>query len=220
MPLAIPANSQLLMIGDSITDCGRARPIGEGGEGALGSGYVSLVDSILKAVSPAHRIRITNMGISGDTVVNLRNRWQQDVLDLSPDWLSIMIGINDVWRQFDSPLQPDWGVPLKIYLSTLTELIAAALPHIKGLILMTPYFIEPNRTDPMRATMDRYGIVVKTLAEDVGARVVDTQAAFDRALVHLHPMSLAADRVHPNQAGHMILARAFLEAIGFEWNLE
>jgi lysophospholipase L1-like esterase len=194
--------------------------VGEGVEGTLGTGYVSLVDSILKAAIPQQRIRITNMGISGNTVIDLRNRWQRDALDLAPDWLSIMIGINDVWRQFDSPLQPEWGVPLKIFRGTLTELVAAALPQVKGLILMTPYFIEPNRRDPMRVMMDSYGGAVKTLAEEVGAVLVDTQAAFDRVLTHLHPMSLAPDRVHPNQAGHMILARAFLNALSFEWTPE
>jgi lysophospholipase L1-like esterase len=110
--MLIQPNSKLVMIGDSITDCGRARPVGEGLFEALGKGYVSLVDASLQAKEARQRIRVVNMGTSGNTVRDLKARWQSDVFDLNPDWLSIMIGINDVWRQFDSPLQAEWGVPL------------------------------------------------------------------------------------------------------------
>lgn len=106
----IPPNSKLVMIGDSITDCDRTRPIGEGLFGAQGKGYVSLVDGLLTARYPAHRIRVVNMGTSGHTVRDLQGRWQTDVLDLKPDWLSILIGINDVWRHFDTPLQSECQV--------------------------------------------------------------------------------------------------------------
>ena len=97
--------SKLVMIGDSITDCERARPYGEGLFGAIGKGYVSLVDALLTAAYPELGIRVVNMGTSGNTVRDLSARWQSDVLDLKPDWLSVMIGINDVWRQYDLPAQ-------------------------------------------------------------------------------------------------------------------
>lgn len=215
--MKIAANSKLVMIGDSITDCGRALPVGEGRDAALGTGYVSLVDGLLKTTNPTANIRIINMGISGNTVRDLQARWQTDVLDLQPDWLSIMIGINDVWRQFDSPLQRERQVPLAEYSRMLSKLVATTRPHLQGLVLMTPYFIEPNHNDPMRAMMDSYGQVVQEIAFANDAVFVDTQAAFDRVLADMHPMSLAWDRVHPNLTGHMILARAFLEGVGFTW---
>jgi lysophospholipase L1-like esterase len=205
------------MIGDSITDTGRARPIGEGLMEALGRGYVSLVDSMLNAAQPQQRIRVVNMGVSGNTVRDLQARWQTDVLDLRPNWLSIMIGINDVWRQFDTPLQSEWQVPIDEYTETLTALVSTTRPQLKGLVLMTPYVIEPNRSEPMRAQMDRYGAVVRQVAAAHDAVFVDTQAAFDTVLEHLHPMTLAWDRVHPTLTGHMVLARAFLSAVGFQW---
>ena len=206
------------MIGDSITDVGRTKPVGEGLFEALGKGYVSQVDALLQATDPARRIRVVNMGLSGNTVRDLQSRWQSDVLDQKPDWLSIMIGINDVWRQFDCPYQPEWAVPLETYEQTLNELVAQTKPHLKGLVLMTPYFIEPNRQDAMRARMDQYGLVVKSLAKKHDTLLVDTQAAFDQVLAHLHPMSLAWDRVHPNQAGHMVITRAFLKAVDYRWD--
>lgn len=205
------------MIGDSITDCDRARPVGEGLFDALGKGYVSLVDGLLTARYPDHRIRMVNMGVSGNTVRDLHARWQTDVLELEPDWLSICIGINDVWRYFHSPNQSEWHVSLDEYAQTLDKLLQVTRPSLNGLILMTPYFIEPNRTEPMRKMMDQYGAAVRQLAEKYQALFVDTQAAFDAALTDLHPMALAWDRVHPTHAGHMILARSFLKAIEYEW---
>ena len=96
-------------------------------------------------------------------------------------------------------------------------LIRTLRPQLQGLVLMTPYFIEPDRTDPMRKMMDEYGAVVHELAEHYQANLVDTQAAFDRVLVELSPLALADDRVHPNLTGHMILARAFLKALDYTW---
>lgn len=215
--IIIQPKSKLLVIGDSITDCDRARPVGEGLFDALGKGYVSLVDGLLTARYPGHRIRMVNMGVSGNTVRDLHTRWQTDVLELKPDWLSICIGINDVWRHFHSPNQPEWHVSLDEYTQTLDELLRTTQPSLKGLILMTPYFIEPNRTEPMRTMMDQYGAAVWQLAEKYQALFVDTQAAFDAALTDLHPMALAWDRVHPTHTGHMILARTFLKAIEYEW---
>lgn len=211
--MKIQPGSKLLFIGDSITDCERARPVGDGLFAAEGKGYVALVKAHLTATRPADRIRVVNMGISGNTVLDLEKRWQTDVFDHQPDWLSVMIGINDVWRQFDLPLHTDTHVREDRYAETLEKLVAKTRPTVKGLVLMTPYFIEPNRSDAMRAMMDRYGAIVKRTAEKHGALFVDTQAAYDAVLGHLHPAGLAWDRVHPNLAGHMILARAFLSAV-------
>lgn len=216
--MKLQQGSRLVMIGDSITDAGRVRPIGERAFAGLGTSYVSLVDTLLGAFYPRHGIRVMNLGVSGDTVRNLKARWQTDVIDLKPDWLSILIGINDVWRQFDSPLQTEWHVLPEEYRATLTELVERTRPSLKGLVLMSPYYIEASRTDAMRATMDRYGQIVKDVARQADALFIDCQAAFDRVLDAYYPATLAWDRVHPSQVGHMVLARAFLEAIGFEWN--
>ena len=157
------------------------------------------------------------MGCSGNTVRDLQARWQTDVLDLQPDWLSVMIGINDVWRRFDSPWQSEWHVPLAEYAQTLETLVASTRPQVKGMVLLTPYMVEPNRADPMRSMMDEYGAVVQQIAARHDAICVDTQAAFDLVLAQLHPMALAWDRIHPTLTGHMVLARAFLGAVGYEW---
>src|SRR5579883_725116 len=191
--MKLSQGTKLVMIGDSITDCGRAQPVGEGLFDALGKGYVSLIDALLGAVFPDLGVRIVNMGTSGNTVRDLKARWQRDVIDLKPDWLSVMIGINDVWRQFDLPKQLEAGVPLDAYEATLNELVAQTKPLLKGLILATPFYIEPNRDDAMRRRMDEYGAVVKRLAHKHDAVFVDTQAAFDEVLKHYYAATLAWD---------------------------
>ncbi|NTU74591.1 MAG: GDSL family lipase, partial [Anaerolineaceae bacterium] len=100
---------------------------------------------------------------------------------------------------------------------TLEDLLSKTRPQLKGLILISPYLIEPNHSEPMRAMMDTYGQTVRALAEKFDAIFVDTQAAFDVVMKDLHPMSLAWDRVHPGLAGHAVIARAFLSAIKYKW---
>jgi lysophospholipase L1-like esterase len=211
--IRIHPDSTLLMIGDSITDCGRLSPTAPIVRDSLGYGYVKLIHNVLAAACPRQHIRIINRGISGNTVRDLTARWQSDVLDLKPDWLSILIGINDVWPKFDACQPDEWYVSIEEYASSLECLIRTTRPQLKGIVLMTPYCIEPNRADPMRAMMDRYGDVVRRLAGKYQAILVDTQAAFENFLTEVPQAVLALDRVHLKPAGHMILAQAFLKAI-------
>lgn len=209
------AGSKLVIIGDSITDAGRDKGIGgEGLFNAHGSGYVALLNAHLFARFPERRLRLVNQGNSGNTVRDLAARWQNDVFGLKPDYVAMMIGINDVWRQFDLPLMTDRHVCPEEYEKTLDELVARTAPTVKGMILLTPYFIEPNREDAMRARMDVYGDLMRRVAERHGCLLVDVQGAFDRYLQHYHPAQLAWDRIHPNLAGHQVIANAFLAATG------
>ncbi len=213
--MLIEAGSKLIMAGDSVTDCGRGKPEGEGLFGAIGNGYVSFVQAELFARYPERRIRVVNMGNSGDTVRALKARWETDIIEKKPDWVSIMIGINDVWRQYDLPLETEKHVYLEEYSSTLEEIVSTTKPLLKGMVLMTPYYLEPNANDPMRSTMDKYGAAVKAVAQKYNTYFVDTQAAFNNILTHYHPNMLTWDRVHPNNIGHMVLTQAFLNAIEF-----
>ncbi len=210
-------NTKLVMIGDSITDVGRTRPVAEGLFDPLGRGYVTMVEALILSGYPELGLRIVNTGCSGDQVISLKKRWQADVLDLKPDYVSVMIGTNDVWRQFDIPRQKEAHVLPDQYEATYRELIEQTQPKVKQMILMTPFYLELNKGDAMRARMDEYGAIVKKLAKEYKTVFVDTQAPFDAVLKHMHSAAIGWDRVHPNQAGHMVLARAFLNAVGFKW---
>jgi lysophospholipase L1-like esterase len=213
--MKLQSDSTLLMIGDSITDMGRARPVGTSKDGGLGDGYVSLINATLAAEYPQTPVRVLNTGIGGNTVRDLKSRWQTDVLDLKPDWLSIMIGTNDVWRQFDRPGDPASHVYAPEFEATLSELVVQTKPNLKGLVLMTPFYVQPDATEAMRVKMDYYGGIVKKIAVANEAYFVDTQAAFNLAMQHHNPLHLASDRVHPSLIGHMVLSLVFLKAVGF-----
>lgn len=209
-------NDKILFIGDSISDYERTRPVGEGLFNAWGRSYVAGVGSLLGCMYPEMHLRIVNMGISGNQCRDLEARWQTDVFDQNPDWVSVLIGINDVWRQFDSPEIKEQHVSPEDFRTCYERLIKSTLPRVKGMILMTPYFMEPNRDDPMRRRMDEYGAITKELAEKYHLTLVDLQAGWDKLFQHMHPMNIAWDRVHPNQIGCMYIAKQFLSAIGFK----
>ena len=209
-------NDTVLFIGDSISDYERTRPVGEGLFNAWGRSYVACAGALLNCMYPELHLRVVNMGISGNQVRDLKARWQSDVIDRKPDWVSVLIGINDVWRQFDCPQMPENHVPPEEYEQTYEELIRQTLPRVKGMILMTPYYMEPNKTDAMRARMDEYGAIVKKLADRYGLTFVDLQAGWDRLFEHMHSTNIAWDRVHPNQTGCMYIAKQFLQAVGAE----
>ncbi|QGQ99450.1 GDSL family lipase [Paenibacillus psychroresistens] len=218
--MKLQQNEKLVMIGDSITDCGRARPVGEGLFEAIGKGYVAQVEALISSTYPQRKIRVVNVGSGGNTVRDLEARWQTDVTDLKPDWLSIMIGINDVWRQYDTPYITESHVYIEEYTDKLNKLVEQSKKQVKGIILMTPFYLEPNPNDAMRATMDQYGQAVKAIAEAHGTLFVDIQAAFAPVLKEIYPATLGWDRVHPSQVGHMVITRAFLNAIDFSWQGE
>lgn len=204
------SGQKVLFIGDSITDCGR-----RDAAAPYGSGYVSLVRSFVIARYPELGFTFENRGVGGDTVRHLDARWSQDVIAERPDWLSVKIGINDVWRTFGGNAHE--AVPIDEYEQTYRRLLQQAVDETGcRLIIAEPYVIEPDRSDPMRQHMDAYGRVARALAEAFGAVNVRTQDAFDVALESTSPPDWAHDRVHPNLAGHAVIAQAFLRAIGFE----
>ncbi len=210
--MKLEPNSTLLTIGASVTDCGRARPVGVGAPEALGNGYVSLVAATLTCRYPERNLRVMNMGVSGNTTRDLAARWDTDVLELKPQALSILIGTNDVWRKFDG-IDVRQHVPANEYQQNLTRLVERSRPLIKTIVLMTAFFVETNAADPMRRMMDQYGGIMKTVAAEQNLPCVDTQAAFDELLKYMPYTALAGDRVHPNLTGHMALARGLLAAL-------
>jgi lysophospholipase L1-like esterase len=145
----------------------------------------------------------------------LRARWDADVIAEQPNWLSVMIGINDVWRTYDRG--GDGAVAIGEYEATYRELLQEAVAKTGAkLILADPYMIEPDTSVPMRAQMDTYGAVVARLAEEFGAIHIATQQAYDVALQTTTASDWAPDQIHPGTPGHAVIAIEYLRAIGFE----
>lgn len=200
------SGDRLVVCGDSITDGGRARPVGEGLFKGLGDNWPMHLDAMLRTERPDRPVRMANMGVSGWTSEELRAGWDE-ILSLKPDVLVVMIGINDVWRQFDSPMRPEAAVTPERYAENLDNLATRVRPA-REILLVTPFHVESNRGDAMRRRTDEYGAIVRETAARHERRFLDAQAVFDRLLAHVHSAAIAWDRVHVDHAGHHALARA------------
>lgn len=209
---------RIVFAGDSVTDMDSVKPVGEGLFDKLGKGYVRIIDNMLAAVYPEIKVRVTNSGVSGNTSRDLLQRFQRDVVDLKPDWVSICIGINDVWRQFDTPAMTDAQVFPDEYESNVEQMITSVKGSVKGIFILSPYYMEPNREDAMRARMDEYVAICKRLAEKHGCIFVDFQQLYEDYCKVRHSTFIAWDRVHPNTVGATLMARAFLDKCGFDYN--
>ena len=215
--MLLEKGSRLIMVGDSITDCGRDYNAQPAGWGSFGEGYVNLVNAFLTGLCPQYEIMVINKGVNGNTIVDLKERWEKDVLALQPDWVSVMIGVNDVWRHFDTVLQQIKGTTIEEYERTYRQLVDSMRDRVKGIIIMSPFMIEPNKKDEMRQMVEEYAAVARKIAREYGLIYADIQAAVDNYLEHLSPYIISADRVNPNLSGHMIIAREFMKSIEFEW---
>ncbi len=209
---------RIVFAGDSVTDMGSTNPVGEGLFDNVGRGYVRVVENMLSACYPEIRVRVTNSGIGGNTSRDLKNRFDRDVVNLKPDWVSICIGINDVWRQFDSPAIPEHAVLPDEYERNVEEMILKVKDNVKGIFILTPYYIEPNREDFMRKRMDEYVAICYKLAEKHGCRLVDFQKMYEDYCKIRHSSYIAWDRVHPNQVGATLMAKEFLKQCDFDFN--
>lgn len=212
MPTKLKSGETILFIGDSITDCGRREPQ----HAPLGCGYVQMVRDMLTIREPKKKITVLNRGIGGDTVANLRSRWTDDALALKPDWLSLKIGINDLNQTLcqGGSLTPEKFEENYDYLLAQTT---KRLPNCK-LLLIEPFFMsrdslkESYRARVLRTIPD-YIDVVRRMSRTYKTRLVKTHDLFQAQLKH-HPLSVfSSEPVHPNSAGHLLIAEAVYEAL-------
>ncbi len=217
--MLIEKNTKLLLFGDSVTDMNKKEP-GEGLFEAIGVGYAADLQSFFATSYPDYNIRVINKGVSGNTSRDLVSRFEKDVLPYKPENLLICIGINDVWRQFDTPLIYEDAVSPEEYEKNLIHIIESSKDFVKKLILVTPYYIEENGKDRMRARMDEYSAIVKKLAEKYGAVFVDMQSAWVKILKYYHSSYFTWDRIHPNSQGGMYMAKTILNKLDFDYNRE
>lgn len=207
---------RLLFMGDSITDSGRNYDAMPAGWSSWGDGYVNLLNAYTTALLPETELMVVNRGVSGNTIVDMAARWQTDALDFQADWITIMIGVNDVWRHYDGTfpqvVQVDAGQFEQVY----RELIEVTLPKVKGIILLSPFMVEGRLDDPMRQQVDQYRAIVEKLAADYQLPYGNVQAKVDEFLQHQSSYVLSSDRVHPSLAGHLLIAQAWLEATGIK----
>ncbi len=197
---------KFLFQGDSITDAGRDSY--ENPE-ALGTGFPRLIASDLMFEHADYEF--LNTGINGSRVVDLLARWKKDCLNLKPDVLTILIGVNDVWHELGNQRGVDAELFERVY-DILLEETVKALPNTK-LILMGAYVTHGTATDSaweqFSSEVSKRRESAGRLAEKYGCRYIDLQEVFDRAQEKAPVEHWTGDGVHPTIAGHKLIALAW-----------
>lgn len=194
--------------GDSITDAGRSREH----DAALGQGYPTFVAGRLGAREP-NAYQIYNRGISGNRVVDLYARWKRDCLNLRPDVISILIGVNDVWHEIGNHDGVEAPKFERVY-DMLLEETRAALPNAR-IIVLEPFVLKACATEAawrlFEAEVALRAGAARRVAHKYGADFLPLQAMFDECLRRAPAECWLSDGVHPALAGHQLIADRWLE---------
>jgi len=199
----------ILFQGDSITDAGRSRE----DDSCFGWGYPLRVKEELEFEYP-NTYAMYNRGISGNRVVDLYARLKSDILNLKPDYMSILIGVNDVWHEFEAQNGVDVEKYFKVY-SMLIEEIKEALPEIKIMIL-EPFTLKGTGNEQyfeeFRDEVAKRAKKAKEIAEKYDLSFVPLQEKFDEAAKLAPNNYWLADGVHPTTVGHELIKREWMKA--------
>jgi lysophospholipase L1-like esterase len=204
----------ILFQGDSITDAGRKREdTGFNSAPALGNGYALLTAATLLRKYASLNLKIFNKGISGNKVYQLAERWDSDCLEIKPDVLSILIGVNDIWHK----LNGNYNGTVDIYRNDYTALLertVKALPDIK-LIICEPFAVQGVKAvdEKWYPEFYEYQKAAKEIALKFGAVFIPFQSVFDEAQKNAPGSYWTGDGVHPSLAGAQLMAKAWLKAI-------
>ena len=202
-----------LFQGDSITDGGRSTNYDW--NHVYGQDYAYLITSRVNYEYPENDYKIFNRGISGNTVNDLTARWQKDTLDIKPDLLSILIGINDVFAlvvRGEKVTADDFGNSYDALLSQTVQ----ALPEVK-LVICEPFILPVGminkNLNTWTAEVQKRQAIAKELAAKHNAVYVKLQNVFNKAASKTSPEHWIWDGIHPMPAGHELIAREWLNTV-------
>jgi lysophospholipase L1-like esterase len=210
------ANDVIVFQGDSITDGGRQRT-GSDFNHIMGQDYGYILAAEVGAQYPERNLTFVNRGISGERVVDLAKRWQTDVIALKPNFLSILVGVND------TILTGDKAESVEVYEATYDKLLSSTLAALPGIriILGEPFMLPVGKHKDTysadRKEIEKRQAVVRKLAAKYKLPLILYQDAFDRASQKTSPDRWSWDGVHPTYAGHGLMAQEWLRTATAFW---
>ncbi|MGI4750289.1 MAG: SGNH/GDSL hydrolase family protein [Janthinobacterium lividum] len=212
--LAIGTNNTILFQGDSITDAGRKKDdMNPNNPNALGSGYAMAAAAELLFKYPEKNLKIYNTGISGNKVYQLAERWDTDCLNLKPDILSILIGVNDYWHKHDGKYNGTIEIFRNDY-KALLERTKKALPNVK-LVIAEPFAVPDVKAvdKTWYPEFPEYQQASREMAQAFDAVFIPLQSVFDKAVKSAPGSYWTADGVHPTLAGAQLMAHTWMEVL-------
>ena len=214
-PLRLREGGTILFQGDSITDSGRDRKReGQANDhGALGNGYAMLAGTGMLCRAPEAKLQVHNRGISGHKVFQLAERWEKDCLDLKPDLVSILIGVNDIWHTRNGHYDGTVAIYERDYDALLAR-TREALPETT-LLVCEPFVLRCGAVDESWfPEFDEYRAASRRVAEKHGATFVAFHSMFEEAVKVAPAKHWAGDGVHPTAAGAGLMAAHWLRSAG------
>lgn len=207
MKIRLVEGSTVLFQGDSITDAGRDY----GDLGDLGAGYAAMVSERFSARHPGSGVIFLNRGVSADRIRDLKERWLEDCLDLKPDVVSILVGVNDVF----GGLFWNESANLESFEADFANILELTRKNLEvQIVLMEPFLLPVSKELlPMMDHVDSMIRVVRKLNREFGAVLVPLGSIFKKAIKQEAPEFYSLDGVHPTQAGHELIAQSWLERV-------
>ncbi|GAB2324753.1 SGNH/GDSL hydrolase family protein [Alkalibacterium sp. m-11] len=209
--MKINKNDTLLFIGDSITDVGRDRMDGKD----LGKGFPLMVASHLQSRYPAKRLTVLNRGIGGDSLKDLKRRWEDDCLIINPDIVTLLIGVNDTWRNQNDGVEltdeelDEFESDYRFLLKSLHQRTDARV------ILMEPFVLPyPKDRVGWRNDLDKRIQIVRKMARDYQSELIPLDGLLNAAGIRDgFSYYTGDDGVHPTVAGHGLIASSWLKSV-------
>ena len=210
---AVQDGQTFLFQGDSITDAGR-----RDAAAPYGNGYAGLVREIATALAPDRQITFVNKGIGGNTTGDLKERWDDDTIRLQPDWMSLLIGINDLHRHLFNP-DPGSKISPAQYRDNYEWLLQRVTSETPAqLILLDPFYITLSSRDTNRKLvldiLPEYIQVVHEMSAKYGTKLVKLQEIFQQHLTFREADEFCPEPVHPNRGGHLVIALEMMKELG------
>lgn len=210
----LPVGARILFQGDSITDARRDKKADKANDAnGLGNGYPFFAAGEILRDHADLKLEIFNRGISGNKVPDLEARWQADCLDLKPNVLSILIGVNDIWHK----LNGNYSGTVEDYANGYRKLLEDTqqkLPETR-IVICEPFVLKCGAVnDKWFPEFDERREAAVKLAKDLKLTLVPFQQMFNRAVEHSPPEYWAADGVHPTLAGHALMAAEWRKVTG------
>jgi lysophospholipase L1-like esterase len=209
----LPQHSTVLFQGDSITDGGRSRD--NDLNHVMGHGYAYMIAGRIQADYPERRIAFVNRGVSGNRVVDLYARWREDTLQERPDIVSILVGVNDVHREWLNGSGVAADKYARVY-ELLLEETKAENPDVT-LVLCEPFILPVGEVaanwEEWHAELTKRQRIVKEMADKFQCIHVSLQHIFDAACEKAPAAYWLWDGFHPTPAGHELIARQWIRCV-------
>lgn len=196
---------KIVFFGDSITDCGRDRS----DNASLGNGYVGILYEKLKNLYEDRTFEFLNRGIGGDRACDLAARVDKDVVAEKPDVAVVLVGINDVWRKYDSGAEFDLDAFAAAYEEVLKKIKACGAK----LIIVEPYLFDVPDKKRFRRDFDPMLGVIRTIAEKYADAFVPLDEMFAGVSQCVGIAAYSADGVHPTHRAARLIADNVIKKI-------